>query len=543
MIVMLLMAAASLKIYYNFFEKQIQSDMKVEAQLVKQGYENAVDSYEFLNSLQMADKNIRLSIIEPDGNVSFDTHADANYLSEHLDRPEIQSATKSGQGEAVRYSKTLEQNTYYYAIRLDDNNIIRLARNTSSIMSVFMSVMPFVLLLIAAILIVCLVVAKMLTNMVVKPLIKLGDNLDELSDDSNYDELTPFVEKISRQNATITKQLEKLTKERDTITVITDNMQEGLVLLGHDRYILSVNKSALCFLNSHQMDFVGQNFIVLTREKELLSSADRALGGLANDGIITMSDKSYHYFTNPVYDNDVISGAIMLLLDVTQSQKTEKIRQEFTANVSHELKTPLTTISGFAEMIVHDMVQNKEDLIHFSGMIYKEASRLLALIDDIMRLSQIEEHAEATLKRVDLFLLAQNVCNALKVKASERTITMQLEGEIATVTGNQGMLEELIYNLAENAIKYNKENGEVRIQIRPEGETGVITVSDTGIGIAKEYHDRIFERFYRVDKSRSKFTGGTGLGLSIVKHIVEFHKGKLQFESIENEGTIITVRI
>ncbi|MEG0692480.1 MAG: hypothetical protein RR444_05300, partial [Oscillospiraceae bacterium] len=261
-IVMLLMAVASLSIYYDFFEKQIKADMRVEASLVKHGYENAKDKNVFLDAMYGAKKEIRISIIEPDGNVSFDTRADAAYLNQHLDRPEIQQALKNGYGESVRYSKTLEQNTYYYALKLSDNNIVRLSNDSQSIMSVFISVLPFVLLLIVIILIVCLIIAKMLTNMVVKPLVKLGDNLDDLTDDANYDELNPFVEKISRQNTTITRQLEKLTKERDTITVITDNMQEGLVLLGKNRYILSVNKSALSFLNSHEMDFVGQNFIV-----------------------------------------------------------------------------------------------------------------------------------------------------------------------------------------------------------------------------------------------------------------------------------------
>lgn len=537
------MAVASLRIYYDFFEEQFKSDMRVEADLIKKGYENAKDSYEFINSMKGTGKEIRVSIIEPDGTVSFDTHADANYLDEHLDRPEIQDTIKNGYGESLRYSKTLRLNTYYYALKLSDGNIVRISNNTQSIMSVFMSVLPFVVLFVVIILIVCLIIAKMLTDMVVKPLVKLGDNLDDLSDDANYDELNPFVEKIAKQNATITRQLEKLTKERDTITIITDNMQEGLVVLGKDRYILSVNKSALSFLNSHQMDFVGQNFIVLTREVALISSIDNALSGCANDGVIKVLHKSYRYFANPVYEKETISGAIMLLLDVTESQKVEKMRQEFSANVSHELKTPLTTISGFAEMIQNDMVQNKEDLINFAGMIYKEASRLLSLIDDIMRLSQIEERIETKVEQVNLFTVAQSVCSSLKLKADGRNIILKLEGENAVITGNSSMIEELIYNLADNAIKYNKDNGEVCITIKSEGATSVIAVSDTGIGIPQKHHHRIFERFYRVDKSRSKLTGGTGLGLAIAKHITEFHNGKIEFCSEENKGTTITVRI
>lgn len=547
-IVMLLTAVASLSIYYDFFEKQVKADMRVEARLLKYGYENANDTNAFLSSLENSKKGVRISIIEPDGNVSFDTRADANLLNEHQDRPEIRQATEKGYGEAVRYSKTLEKNTYYYALMLADKNIVRLSNETQSVMSVFISILPIVLLLIAVILIVCLIIAKMLTNMVVKPLVKLGDNLDDLEDQANYDELNPFVEKISKQNATITKQLKKLTRERDTITVITDNMQEGLVLLGKNRYILSVNKSAISFLNSHKMDFVGQNFIVLTREQKLVSSIDEALLGNANDGIIKIADKSYHYFTNPVYDNEKnekeeVNGTIMLLLDVTERQKVEKIRQEFSANVSHELKTPLTTISGFAEIIQNDMVQSKEDLTNFAGLIHSEASRLLTLIDNIMRLSQIEEHVAEKSEQVDLLSAAQLVCNSLIPTANNHKVTLKVEGESTVVTGNASMLEELIYNLVDNAIKYNKENGSVDVLVKSEGNVGVISVSDTGIGIPQKHHDRIFERFYRVDKSRSKKTGGTGLGLSIVKHIVEFHNGEISFETAEDKGTKIIVKV
>lgn len=542
-VVLLLMAVASIKIYYDFFENQIKSEIHVEANLVKEGYENSSDKIEYLNSISNPKKSIRVTIIAPDGKVSFDTHTDKNALGAHLDRPEVKDALKDGYGESVRYSNTLEKNTYYYALMLSDNNIVRLSSDINSMMSMFVSVLPFIILLVVIILVVFLAIAKKLTNNIVNPLVKLGDNLDDLSDDANYDELNPFVEKIFKQNQTIKKQVIKLKKERDMITAITDNMQEGIVILGKDRYILSVNKGALSFLNSHKMDFVGQNFIVLTREKELLSSVDNALLGNANDGIIKIEHKNYHYFTNPVYEKDVVNGAIMFLLDVTQNQKVEKMRQEFSANVSHELKTPLTTISGFAEMIQNDMVSNKEDLINFGGMIYKEANRLLSLIDDIMRLSQIEEQKAQKSERVNLYKVADNITNVLMHKAKSKNVSIKLNGESVIVNGNESMLEELFFNLIDNAIKYNKPNGEVLVDIKKENKKAEITVSDTGIGIPKKHHDRIFERFYRVDKSRSKQTGGTGLGLSIVKHIVEFHGGKIDFESDENEGTKITIKI
>ena len=542
-IVIILMATMSIGVYYEFFEGQVKTDMKFQANLVKNGYEHATDKNAYLDTMYGIKTEIRVSIIEPDGNVSFDTRADATYLNEHLDRPEIQQAIQTGFGESVRHSKTLEQNTYYCALMLSDGNIIRISNDTQSVMSVFLSIVPLAIAMIGIILIVCLIISKMLTNMIVKPLIKLGDNIDELTDGANYDELNPFVERISQQNRTITNQLQVLIKERDTITVITNNMQEGLVLLGNDRYILSVNKAALTFLNSRQMNFVGQNFIVLTRESKLIESIDKALTGVANDGIIKIDCKSYHYFSNPVYENSIVNGTIMLILDVTEKQKVEKIRQEFSANVSHELKTPLTTISGFAEMIQNDMVQNKEDLINFAGLIHSEASRLLVLIEDVMRLSQIEEHVESKDELVDLYLVAQNVIKSLAPKAKKRNIELNIKGTSVMIKGNSSMLEELIYNLVDNGVKYNIADGKVVVYINSQNGQAIVRVCDTGIGISQKHHDRIFERFYRVDKSRSKQTGGMGLGLSIVKHIVEFHHGTIALETEENKGTSITITL
>lgn len=537
-------AGLALQIAYSFFENQMGTDIRTQATLIAAGYEQASDKQALLDSLDTGSTDFRISLIEPDGNVCFDTYANSDYLQDHLTRPEIAEALKTGQGASNRYSETLKRNVYYHAIALSDGNIIRVAGYTGSRMTIFSSTLPVILGITILLLVLCSFLAKWLTSMVVKPLTKLGDNLDELSEDENYDELNPFVEKICKQNHTITKQVEKLKSERDMITMITDNMKEGLVLLGPDRYILSVNRGALAFLNRHtDMDFVGQNLIVLTREQSLLQAADSALSGKASDGLITLKDITYRYFSNPVYTEGNVDGALLLLWDVTEAQKAEKMRREFSSNVSHELKTPLTTISGFAEMIENDMVKNPDDLRHFAGLILRESSRLQNLIEDVMRLSRMEEGVDAKGDKVEPFAIAQTVRELLSPKAETREVTVSVEGKPCVFNGNRNMIEELLYNLVDNAIKYNKPSGKVTVSVGRDAGNCVIKVIDTGIGIPSEHRDRIFERFYRVDKSRSKETGGTGLGLAIVKHAAEFHGGTVSLDSKEDIGTTITIII
>lgn len=553
-------AVVSVFVYYSFFENQVKIDTKAQASYIKSGYEEAADKQAFLQSLPSSRGEHRISLIEPDGNVSFDTYADANDLYDHLDRPEIAGAIQNGNGEAMRYSKTLQNNSFYYALMLDDGNIIRVAALTSSIGSVFSSIMPPLILLLVLMLFASFLLSRLLTNRIVRPLEHLSDHLEDLSEDDNYDELNPFVEKISRQNDTIQKQLKKSKEERDTITLITDNMQEGLVLMGRDRYMLSVNKAAVAYLNRHSdMDFVGENLIVLTREKALLEAADKALSGDACDGVFYSAlpnsngalKRAYHYFANPVFskeenDRGAVKGAILLLLDVTSQQKAEKIRREFSANVSHELKTPLTTISGFSEMIQNDMVQSHDDLIRFAGIISKESGRLLALIDDIIKLSQMDEGEKSVeMQMLDIAEIVEEVCERLLPKAKDRNVTLEKQLVSVRINSNRPMLQEVIYNLVDNAIKYNVDGGQVQIDIAMAKGANLINlcVSDTGIGIDSSHHDRLFERFYRVDKSRSKQTGGTGLGLSIVKHSTELLGGCVSLDSAVGKGTKITVSL
>lgn len=546
MVVLAVFAAAglALQIAYSFFENQMGIDIKTQATLIAAGYEQAANKQGLLESLNTGSTDFRISLIEPDGNVCFDTYADSDYLQDHLTRPEIAEALKTGQGASNRYSDTLKRNVYYHAIALTDGNIIRVAGYTGSRMAIFSSILPVILGITVLLLLLSSFLARWLTARVVKPLTRLGDNLDELLENENYDELNPFVQKIFTQNNTITRQMEKLKSERDMITMITDNMKEGLVLLGKDRYILSVNRGAISFLNRHHdMDFVGQNLIVLTREQCLLQAADTALSGKSADGLITLNEVTYRYFANPVYAKGRVDGALFLIWDVTEAQKSEKMRREFSANVSHELKTPLTAISGFAEMIENDMVKSPKDLKHFASLILRESSRLQNLIEDVMRLSRMEEGVDAKADKVEPFVIAQNVLELLTPKAEAQCLTLAVEGKPCVFNGNRNMIEELIYNLVDNGIKYNKQGGDVLVQVSREKGSCVIKVRDTGIGIPNEHQGRIFERFYRVDKSRSKETGGTGLGLAIVKHAAEFHGGSVSLESQEGKGTIITVII
>lgn len=544
---MLLCTAASLFVYYGFFEDQVKAELRNECEIVASAARSAEDAADFYENLRFADRDTRITVVNPDGSVLYDSRAEAATLPNHGDRPEVIEALEGGSGEMVRHSATLGQNTYYYATRLESGSVLRLAKDTSGIFSVFVRILPIVVVVAAALFAVCLLISRAITRHIVDPLMAMGDNLDNAAQNTGYDELAPFLSKIAHQDRTIRRQLEEMREERDTINLIMDNMQEGLVLISAGRKILSFNESAAAFLSAAgEHDFTDRNIIAMTRNQNLLEAIDQAVSGEGASGLIESGEKSCRFFASPVRSEGEITGVILFLVDVTEQLKAERVRQEFSANVSHELKTPLTSISGFAEMIQTGMVQDAGEIHRFSGMIYDEARRLLALIDDIMRLSRIEENSvEENAVSVNLYSLARGVCISLKPLAQKRDITLRAGGENVLVRGNLSMLNEMVMNICENAVKYNVQGGSVDVEVHEVEENGtpqaLIRVSDTGIGIPAEHHDRIFERFYRVDKSRSKQTGGTGLGLSIVKHIVEYHHGEIRFESEEGKGTVVTV--
>lgn len=549
---MLIAALAVLLACYGFFSNQIKSTLRDSCSHME-SYFVGRSNTSIHPDLNLSDPALRITWIDEEGEVLYDSTVEASELPNHGDRPEVTKALSNGQAEVSRKSDTLGQNTYYFALRLGDGTVLRVSRDVSSLQSLFLGVLPLVGLLVAVLLAACLLLGRFLTLRIIRPLTTIGDSLDHLETEGVYDELSPFINKISKQGSQIQQQLTEMEEDRETIDLIMDNMQEGLILISATKRILSVNQSAVNYLCTVDREFVGQNVVSLTRNGALLSAVDDAIAGRAGNGIIPSGNdtpKSIQFFASPVWNKEAenpknrVTGVILFLLDVTEQLKAEKIRQEFSANVSHELKTPLTSITGFAEIMKNGMVRDDGEREKFSGMIYDESKRLLAMIDDIMRLSQIEENTrERSTVKVNLFTLARGVCVNLRSQAEKRDVTLNTTGDNVILQGNLSMLHEMVTNLCDNAIKYNRQGGRVDVDVHEEDGKAVLIVRDTGIGIPAEHQERIFERFYRVDKSRSKQTGGTGLGLSIVKHIVEYHGGTIALRSVEEEGTTITITL
>lgn len=545
--VALLTALMTLTPVYGLLLRQAKKDLAIAHCLITSAVEDVTEQ-ERATYLQTVDaqqfEGFRVTLVQPDGKVLFDSDNDPALMDNHLTRPEVARAFAVGEGEDVRRSDTMAMDTIYFAKRLEDGNVLRVSTQTRTIGAVFASILPAMMGIFILILFSSVLLSSRLTRWLLRPLDRLADDLDNTETLNGYEELAPIFEKIRTQNNLIREQVDHLRSERDTIKTITSNMQEGLVLLNLERTVLSVNRSALVMLGIKGKGFEGKHILHMARNMELGDCIDKAMKGESADVVVERAGRAYHIFANPVHNYGKICGAIVLLLDVTAQHRAEKIRRDFTANVSHELKTPLTSISGFAEMIETGMAVSPADVRKFAGRIYQEASRLITLTDDIIRLSRIEEEEGGLdVEPVDLYTVCNNVVNALQFVAAQKEVTLSLSGERMMLIGNARMLDEMLYNLIENAIKYNRPNGRVEINIRKEAEQALVCVTDTGIGIPAEHQERIFERFYRVDKSRSKQTGGTGLGLSIVKHVVERHDGSITMVSEYDKGTRVTVRL
>jgi len=551
----LLTSTLTLYAFYGVFTRETEAQLRTEGKLLAQtlSYSGENDQA-YLNSLSKQVKSdLRITLVKADGTVFFDSSVDYKTMANHADRPEIAAAMQSGSGENVHFSQTLGRDTYYYAIRLADGNVLRVARQLASISASFWDMLPLIIGIIALILIVSFIIASALTKKLIRPLEKVTRNMDAIisgqkeDNDPIYDELEPFFAKIKEQNKQISLYLEELREERDTIEAVSKQMKEGLILIDRRKNILSVNNSAITLLNAKEGIYTGQNLMALTRNMELNIAASNAITeGEGTDFTIHTTHGNCRLMINPAYAEGEISGAILLMIDVTEQIKAEQIRREFSANVSHELKTPLTSINGFAEMIENGMASDPKDVTRFASFIHRESSRLISTINDIMRLSEIEEtNQQASFEQVDLLELAHQVKETLFYIAKEKDVELILDGPGSNIEANSRMIEELIFNLTDNAIKYNRPGGQVRITIdeNEAAKEATIIVADNGIGIPEEHQKRIFERFYRVDKSRSKQSGGTGLGLSIVKHIVEYHNGKIDLQSSSDTGTTITVHL
>ena len=517
-------------VLYSHFTGAQVAQLKDELSLAVTGTEQYGNA--FLENVE-ADR-FRVTWIDTDGTVLFDTQADPAVMENHADREEIREAYETGSGSAVRNSSTLTKQTYYEAQRLTDGTVLRISTNQASAWALMLDLLwPIVLIAVLAMGLSALLARRMAKN-IVEPLNTL--NLEQPLSNDTYEELSPLLRRINRQHLQIDSQMRKLQRKTDEFIQITSNMQEGLVVLDKETHIRSINSAAARIFRTDET-CAGRSFFQINRSNALRQALNDALDRGHGSAVEELEGGIYRFDMSSIRSDGSLLGAVILAVDVTEAENAEQLRREFSANVSHELKTPLQGIIGSAELLESGMVK-PEDMPRFVGHIRREASRLVNLIEDIIRLSQLDEGVELPAENVDLLALAQEVKTLLQPCAEQRDVSITITGEGFRLTGVGRLLQEMLYNLCDNAIKYNVPGGSVCIHV----EKNTLTVSDTGIGIPAEHQGRIFERFYRVDKSHSKETGGTGLGLSIVKHAVSYHKAEIDLESIPGRGTTITIR-
>lgn len=520
---------------YDYFNRSQVNQLKEELTLVAENVDKVGTEY-----FENFDSSIfRFTLVSSDGSVLYDSQAKAGEMENHLEREEISEALKDGTGSSARYSSTLTERTFYEATRLENGNVLRISVSQITVGALILGMLPAICAIILISVVVALIMSHKMATAIVKPLNKL--DLENPTEIETYEELTPILTKINKQHKQITRQMQDLRRMSDEFEQITNSMNEGLVLLDDKGTTLSINTAAKKLFGVDS-DVVGRNFLTVDRSADMRHAIEKALKGKHGEFREERNGNEYQFVVNRTESEGKTVGVVILCFDVTETAFAERNRKEFTANVSHELKTPLQSIIGSAELLENGLVK-PEDTERFVGNIKKEASRLVALINDIIRLSQLDEDSEPATESVDLYELSKEVIEVLSVSAAKRQVNLELEGESCIIKGIRRYLYEIIYNLCDNAIRYNKENGKVIIDVSQKDGNTVLSVTDTGIGIPAEHQSRIFERFYRVDKSHSKETGGTGLGLSIVKHAVAFHGGKIKLESKVNEGTTITVTL
>lgn len=540
LLTLVLSTVSSLTIYYNFYKTQSERDLSSFGELIKINLEEVDDDLKYLNDIKNVDSQIRIGYFNSKGEALFDSKKDIRSLTNHMDRPEFIDAKKYGIGMESRYSTTLSKSTYYIAYNLNNENVVRISREKENIFGAFLKVLPMDILLSIVIFIFAIILSKYATRKILQPLNENAEDLENI-DINEIPEIAPFMRQIKNQNKTIKKQLLEMEQNQDTISAILENMTEGIVIINKNREILIINESTSKYLGSSK-NLVGRDVLELTRNAELLDSIKNAFNGEGAEGILEIENRSIKYILNSIYTRDKLTGVILLLIDETKEKRNEKIRSEFSANVSHELKTPLTSIYGFSELIKNNMVKDEKDKEEFINRIYEESKRLLVLIDDIIQISSLESNENINKTIVDLEEIVNRVVENNLQNAKNRNIFIEKSGS-AKINANATMMWELITNLVENAIKYNRENGFIKINISESKDYVEMKFIDSGIGISEKDQERIFERFYRADKSRSKKSGGTGLGLSIVKHIVISHNGEIKIESKENIGTTIIVKL
>lgn len=521
-----------MSILFQYFENQLQSELESEANYIAYAVEN--QGIDYINNFSNSSK--RITLISPDGDVLADTSADESGLENHSDRQEVIDALKNGKGTSIRYSKTLAEKTIYYAIKMQDGNILRVSTTQYTVAAILFSIIQPILIVFVIAVAISFALAQKVSKSIIKPINEL--DLDNPLNNEPYDELAPLLRKISKQKHTIEKQIKEAEHKQEEFRLITENMKEGFIVVDNKRNLLTYNRSALKLLGISR----DKPDDILSADNDKLTFViDKALDGVREKSNLTLNDNYYSLIANPVFENGNVIGAVVLIIDVTESVKREQLRQEFTSNVSHELKTPLTSISGFAEIMKNGGTPDSV-VTDFSSSIYDEAQRLITLVNDIIKISELDEkNARVDCEEVDLYELSADIINRLKPIADKRNISLNLIGESTVVSGTEKILDEMIYNLCDNAIKYNVDSGTVDIILSESSHHIKLTVRDTGIGIPQSEQNRVFERFYRVDKSHSKEIGGTGLGLSIVKHAVIYHNAEIKLKSEFGKGTSITV--
>lgn len=521
-------------VLYNNFGTQKQVELRSELTYIKAAVET--EGIPYLEKL--SDKSKRITYISADGTVRFDNSTDVSKMENHLNRTEVKNALETGVGESKRYSDTLLQQHYYYAQRLSNGDVIRISAAEDSVLLMVIGVLqPFAFIIILMI-ILSAVFASRSAKRIVAPINEI--DIENPLENDVYEEISPLLNRISKQNKTIKRQLKNASRSREQFELITENMSEGILVLDKYANLLSVNGAALNLLSSSDAQ-KAKSVVEINRSAEFLDTVEQAVGGEHCEHSIKSNGRILNLIANPVTFDGKPAGAVIVIMDITEKAQREELRREFTANVSHELKTPLTSISGFAELMKSGAVDNK-DIVDFSTSIYDEAKRLISLVNDIIKISKLDENSVPfDDEPVDITQIVRLTAERLKPVADKDNITIEYNDNKAFINGNYTIVEEMIFNLVDNAVKYNKKGGKVKISVEDTGKHIKISVSDTGIGINKADFDKIFERFYRVDKSHSKEIGGTGLGLSIVKHGAVYHNASVDVESEIGKGTTISL--
>ena len=521
-------------VQYGYFTNLQRQELTAELNLAAPSVER--DGLDYLESLE--DTSSRITWVAADGRVLFDSDASADEMDNHLTRSEISDALTTGSGESERYSATMTEKTLYMARRLSDGSVLRVSSAFYTILTVALgSMQAFFAILLAAIA-VSVLLARRLSRRIITPLNTL--DLQHPLDNDAYEELSPLLKRIDQQNRRIEAQVAELKRRQDEFSAVTRSMNEGLVLLNAENHVLSLNPAAMRLFNADE-DCVGRDFVTVSRDVPVTNAVRDALSAGRGAAQLERGERIYQIECSRIESDGAILGVALVAFDTTERAQAEQMKREFTANVSHELKTPLQSIMGSAELLENGLVKS-EDQPRFIERIRSEAARLMALIEDIIRLSELDEGAAVPMETVDLLSVAKDAADTLQESANKKNVTLALEGESAPIQGAPRLIYEIAYNLCDNAIRYNRAGGHVSVRVQPENGYALLEVADDGIGIPEEHQRRVFERFYRVDKSHSRASGGTGLGLSIVKHAAALHHAEIELKSEVGKGTTIAVR-